>query len=580
MVMILVVTLVVRFAYPAGLYPNLRMADISALFYFSNWWQIATSSNYFVVTGAVSPLTHTWSLAVEEQFYLVWPLVAVGVLHVFRKFGRGIEALLVVAVAGAIASSIEMDRLFSEGVNPTRLYFGTDTHAQSILVGAVLACILTLVQRRRGLEGMAPTVASRIAKIGLTIVGLLGLAGTVILSVSQSGAMPFAYRGGFLLSALSAAGIIIGAVCVARGPIALVLSLRPVVWMGTVSYGAYLWHFPVWIAASGAHTGLSGLVLLGLRTGLTFLLAALSYYFVERPVIEGTFWRSLRALRPAVIALVATSAIVVVATIAPAVGAVPNHSARVVSSAEHQALVASGAYGADPVRFLVVGDSTALTLAYGLDHQSVERYGVDVINAGTLACDFDDLAGYLNGGAVAPYGYCRDWQGYFAALVAGYHPEVVGLLMGRWIGIDHVTADGRTVSLDEPGWDAHVQGELETAVRILSAAGAKVVLFTAPYFDPPVEAPNGTPFPENNPKRVDEWNTIVRNVAAVHPGEVSVIDLNKLVDPNGHYQSVVDGVTVRWPDGIHFSLQGGEWLQPYILPTVAQLGLSTRPGAA
>ena len=157
----MVVTLVVRFTFPIGLYPGLRMADLSALFYFSNWWQIAASGNYFVATGAVSPLTHTWSLAVEEQFYLVWPLVVVAVLHLGRRFSRGIELLLGVSVLGVIASATEMALLYHPGVNTTRLYFGTDTHAQSILVGAALACVLTLVQRHRGREGMAPVARRR-----------------------------------------------------------------------------------------------------------------------------------------------------------------------------------------------------------------------------------------------------------------------------------------------------------------------------------------------------------------------------------------------------------------------------------
>ena len=178
LVVLVVVTLVVRFAYPAGLYPNLRMADLSALFYFSNWWQIAASGNYFVATGAVSPLTHTWSLAVEEQFYLVWPLVVVAVLHLGRRFDRGIELLLGVSLVGVVASATEMALLYHPGANITRLYFGTDTHAQSILVGAVLACVLTLVQRRRGLDGMAPTARSAPARVALTVVGLAGLAGT------------------------------------------------------------------------------------------------------------------------------------------------------------------------------------------------------------------------------------------------------------------------------------------------------------------------------------------------------------------------------------------------------------------
>src|SRR3981189_1680767 len=105
LIVLVVVALVVRLAEPTGLYPDLRMSSLSALFYFSNWWQIASSGNYFVPTGVVSPLTHTWSLAVEEQFYLVWPLVVFAVLHFSRAFARGVRVLLVLSVAGAGGSA-------------------------------------------------------------------------------------------------------------------------------------------------------------------------------------------------------------------------------------------------------------------------------------------------------------------------------------------------------------------------------------------------------------------------------------------------------------------------------------------
>jgi peptidoglycan/LPS O-acetylase OafA/YrhL len=580
LVVLVVVTLVVRFAYPAGLYPNLRMADLSALFYFSNWWQIAASGNYFVATGAVSPLTHTWSLAVEEQFYLVWPVVVVAVLHLGRKFDRGIELLLGVSLVGVVASATEMALLYHPGANTTRLYFGTDTHAQSILVGAALACVLTLVQRHRGEDGMAPVARSTGARVALTLVGLAGFAGTLALTYALTGTASLAYRGGFLLSALSAAAIILGAVCVARGPIARLLSLRPLVWMGTVSYGAYLWHFPVFIELDAGRTGRTGLSLLALRTVATFVLAGLSYYLVERPVMEGRFWRTLRAAGPALVAMGATVAVVVVGTIAPGAAAVDVSSSGHVPAGEVRALKAAGAYGAHPVRFMFVGDSLSVTMGIGLQVGTVHGYGVTVINEGVLGCDIDDLPtiSTTNGQPDDPVSPCAHWETLWGDQVAQYRPEVVGVLIGRWDILDHVDGD-QLVHIGEPAWDRHLAAELDHVVEVLSSHGAHVVLFTMPYLDPPDETLNGVLSPADSPTRVNEFNHLLADVAARHPGTVTVIDLNRILEPSGHYQSEVDGVTVRWADGVHISKQGGEWLQARVLPTIARLGLAVRAGA-
>ena len=599
-VLLVVVTLVIRFTYPAGLYPNLRMADLSALFYFSNWWQIAASGNYFVATGAVSPLTHTWSLAVEEQFYLVWPLVVLAVLHLAKRFtrpgsgtesetengevsapssdrvtDRGLEILLGISVIGVVASATEMAWLYHPGVNITRLYFGTDTHAQSILVGSVLACTLTLIQRHRGHSGMAPRATSRASQVALTLLGLAGLAGTVALTTTLAGTSARDYQGGFLLSALSAAALITGAVCVSQGPIARALSIRPMVWMGTVSYGAYLWHFPVSIELDSARTGFGGVGLLAIRVLTTFALAGASYYLVERPVMEGVFWRSLKAAFPAVAAMAVTVAVVIAATVAPAVAADPVPSVDSIPLGEQQALEATDAFTSNPVRFLLVGDSLAVTAGLGLVRGSVTHFGVQVDNKGVLGCDLDDLDAISSGQEDIPVSACRHWRKLWGGEVDRYHPEVVGLLAGRWDITDHLLGN-TVVSIDQPAWNRHLQGEMNQVVAVLSSRGAKVVLFTMPYIDPPQEAPNGSLFPENRNSRVDEYNRILYRVAALHPGEVTVIGLNKLLDPSGHFQMVVDGVTVRWADGIHITRAGGQWIEPYVLPTIAELGLEAR----
>ena len=133
--MLVFVVLYAAFVAPAGTYPGLRLDALSTLFYVANWHFILTGSNYFDQTSLPSLLTHTWSLAVEEQFYLLWPLVVLGVL----KFTGRLWALLAVSVVGALASAIEMALLFRHGAGLTRLYYGTDTHGQCMLVGAALA---------------------------------------------------------------------------------------------------------------------------------------------------------------------------------------------------------------------------------------------------------------------------------------------------------------------------------------------------------------------------------------------------------------------------------------------------------
>ena len=177
---------------PAGTYPTLRGDALSALFYFANWHYIASGSNYFQMTGLTSPLIHTWSLAVEEQFYLVWPLVFLGVLKLTRSF----RVLLVVAVTGALASALEMAVLYNP-TNINRLYFGTDTHAQSVLVGATLALSLAWwAERRRRGDEQDWQARTRWARSVLTVVGAIGLVVSGVLCATVHSDDALAYRGG------------------------------------------------------------------------------------------------------------------------------------------------------------------------------------------------------------------------------------------------------------------------------------------------------------------------------------------------------------------------------------------------
>jgi peptidoglycan/LPS O-acetylase OafA/YrhL len=238
LVMLLGVAFFAAFLVPAATYPTLRGDSLSAIFYYANWHFIANGSNYFDQTALTSPVTHTWSLAVEEQFYLIWPLVFLGVF----KLWKSTRALLVVCVVGALASAIEMGLLYTPG-DVNRVYYGTDTRAQSLLTGAALAVSLSLWadHRRRAGTFVAGTdrhqrrlggdpawaVQTAGGRAAALAVGLAGVAVSAVLWTVVSPNDALAYRGGFLLAALATTAVLLSVVCSQRSVLARCLSVAP-----------------------------------------------------------------------------------------------------------------------------------------------------------------------------------------------------------------------------------------------------------------------------------------------------------------------------------------------------------------
>ncbi len=248
-------------------------------------------------------------------------------------------------------------------------------------------------------------------------------------------------------------------------------------------------------------------------------------------------------------------------------------------ASEHAALQRSGAYGRHPVRVLILGDSIALTLGMGLAVGSQSRYGVTVSDHAALGCDLDPALEVFIGGATGPSTRgCDGWRATWTSLAARERPEVVAIGLGRWEITDHFL-HGRWVHIGEPEWNEHLGADLRAAVSIFRGFGARVVLFTMPYVDPSDRQPDGLPWSEDLPSRVQAYDALVRQVARADPGEVSVIDLNRMLGPAGVYTASLDGVAVRWPDGIHVSTAGGELLQRQILPELDLIGLEDETAA-
>ena len=257
---------------------------LGALTFSYNWLALAGGSSYFDETTP-ELLRNLWSLAVEEQFYLLWPL-AVLLLVLLRRRTR-----LLIVVALAIASALAMVLLFTPD-DPTRVYYGTDTHSFGLAIGAALAIATT---------GWTQQVLawSRASRFWLPLAGLVGVAGIIALAVAMPAENPLVYQGGLVVVALLSALAIAGAV-VPGGFLGRLLDLPPFRWIGERSYGLYLWHWPAYVLVSAAvpvtdPDGAGGWMLGAIALVVTVLFAAVSYRHLETPVRRNGFRATLRS---------------------------------------------------------------------------------------------------------------------------------------------------------------------------------------------------------------------------------------------------------------------------------------------
>jgi peptidoglycan/LPS O-acetylase OafA/YrhL len=571
LVMVLVVTLYCAFFVPSGTYPHIRSDGIAALFYFANWHFIAAGSNYFAQTAPASPLTHTWSLAVEEQFYLVWPLIFLGVV----KLWRSKLALLLLCIAGALASAIEMACLYSSR-DVNRLYYGTDTRAQSLLIGSGLAVALSMWADRRERSGgdSAWAVRTPSGRAFLLVLGLAGVTGSVVLWTKLSFNDSAAYRGGFLLAALATSAILLSVVCSQQSLLARAFSFPPLRYIGKISYGLYLWYYPMYIYVDNARTGLTGYPLFFVRGAATLTVAVVSFYVLELPIRKRTILRGWKgvlappvAIGAVVIALFTTTATPALATTSIPVLATRGTLAPVTR--------AQGAVETKPpIKVLWVGDSTAFTLAIGMSlHQ--DSYGIASYDGAIVGCGVTNGSEFQLKGVDAPMATaCQDgpadklWPHLWLTDIALYKPNVVIILAGRWEVVNR-TYDGRWTNIEDPSYAAYVKQQLEYAVQLAGSGGAHVILMTAPCYDTG-EQPNGDPWPEDSQTRLSIYNQLVRQVVATSEN-TSLINFNAMACPGGHFEESIDGKQVRDADGIHFTFGGGNVFAPQIWPLVVAL---------
>jgi peptidoglycan/LPS O-acetylase OafA/YrhL len=255
---------------------------VASLVFMTNWHEIAASHSYFDAFGRPSLLQHLWTLAVEEQFYLIWPLLLVGGL---KWLGRG--RMFALTALGALASTATMWALYDPNQDPSRVYYGTDTRSSTLLVGALLAFAWPAARARAEVSPRARHV--------LDTIGVAALLGVLVAYWRASDYEPWLYRGGFLLVAIGAAALV-GVVSHPASRLGDVLGREPLRWIGKRSYGIYLWHWPIMeLTRPRVDVPWHGPLLVIAQIAATVAAAALSYRYVEMPVRTGAAQRKVRA---------------------------------------------------------------------------------------------------------------------------------------------------------------------------------------------------------------------------------------------------------------------------------------------
>lgn len=561
---------------PSDAVVGLREDAVAAFFWVANWRFVAQHTDYFTEAGTPSPLQHTWSLGVEEQYYFLWPLllIAVALLLAFRarRHGRlatvgGVRlTVFLLASAGAAVSATAAEVLASDATRD-RVYFGTDTRAQALLIGAAAAALLVA-------DWPALTAGWSVVRTrrGRWVARLLPLAGLAVLAVAAHRATGSAaeFQGGLLTTVAVAAIAVIAPVALHQsGLVARALAWAPLVWLGTISYGVYLWHWPVFLVLTGERTGWSGWTLFAARCAVTLVVAGVSWWAIEEPIRR---WRPAQVSLLPLGAAVSATAVAVTVFVVPVVerptaetGVIPDVAAAAAVSPSPPSRQRPAPVRHDPNQprtVSVFGDSIGWTVM----HYLPPTPGYHFIDHTVVGCSIVRAGPYRWAGKTIDQGSeCDGWPARWARQVKADQPDVVLLFAGRWETVDRVN-EGQWTHIGDPTFDAYLTAELRHALDVLESAGSRVVVTTVPY-SRYGERPDGSLWPEDDPKRVDRWNALLRRVVAGREA-VTVMDLNKKLGPNGTYTAKIDGIKVR-SDGIHLTPEGVKWLLPWLEESIS-----------
>jgi peptidoglycan/LPS O-acetylase OafA/YrhL len=564
LLLLVTVAVVVRLTAPVMSLDARRADLIATLLHYANWHFIASDESYFAQYSGASPVRHAWSLAIEEQFYLVWPLVVLLLLRAAAGRTRGLAAL----VAGAaVASAVAMAATYDVS-NPSRAYFGTETRAHQLLLGALLAVLLH--RFGRVLLGHRAAIAARTTGV---ITGVL--LGALLFAVADSD--PLYYGGLSACFALLVATLIWTLEAGPSAPLSRLLSVAPLVGVGRISYGLYLWHWPVsvWLLEDAGAGALSlGGSLLALL--LSFAAAILSFRYVEQPARTGSLPGG-RRVTPRRVAVLAPLA--VLAVTGSALGATANPGSVLARQVEDHSVAGcpravvqtwcvrvAPRHAAAPVT-AVAGDSTSLALDPGMRVLASER-GWGYVQAGRNGCSFLPLALGRPDLAAQAEQCGSSAQQRLEEVTRATDPSV-WIVSDSFIG-SHLHTSAGALRPDTPAHRGEVVAALRTAFSAMTSSGARVVVLRVPPPGEPVDCAiegtgRGCGGTEHSPAHA--WTRAVNGYyAAATDGlapRVVMLDVDDLVCPGPAGQCVAarGDQLIRY-DGVHYTAGFSRWLAP------------------
>ncbi len=554
---------------------GLRDQVVGALLQISNWVLLAGDTSYQDLlaqgSGAVSPLEHFWSLAIEEQFYWIWPPLVLTLLTLVRTPTRRLWVVGLLTAASMIAAPV-----IAHVWGPDAAYWATPSRLGEILVGAFLAFVLR-----------SAAVPGRVSVLAPVCLGALTI-GVVVFPTSSGPA----YDGLLPLVAVVSGGLILG--LQVDSPLRRALSCRPLVAIGLLSYGIYLVHWPVFVVVDSDRTGLAGPALTAVRLLITGVIAVGSHYVIERPIrlrrrsptritIAATVMASVAILAVAMSAMspgpvdywqLATATVeaarIDVGPTPPLVDASPRITvapvqapvatrgeedsfASAIAMVVATAAVPPAAVPARPIRIVVTGDSTGEALGTGVVRWAAAH--PDIAQAevhAALGCGFVPGGDRRWGDEIVSMRSCDGWvDDQLYPAVERTRPDVVVVMTSTWDIIDRRWDGEQLLTPNDAEYRLRLVGAYTRLVDDLTARGAARVVFV----NEPV--PNvwwdGTTDGEADPARHAVLAEVYREIAASRPSAARVVDL-------ASWFSGVGGDSDRdaRPDGIHLAPDSAE----------------------